>query len=290
MGSIVDSLTAWGDHVRPAEMVELAAACGLPVAVAAALLEQESGGGRNVWGSDAVSTGGAYMKGAPVTEQTYRAYRAALAARTAGQQGVGPCQLTSVDYQDAADRLGGCWDWRSNCTVGFRLLAGYIARWDLARAFRAYNGGQGTVTDPARYPSPAAHVYEQHAMAKYRTWVTRLGASSTLAATVADHPAAPLPAPTLGAPLEEDRMYIKCQPNPNGPILLALLHGPFFIGLGSPGEQHSADEEIKAGAPLQWVELGTWQELDRRSHAICDAPRTVAVVRDDTRSSAVPPA
>ena len=37
-------------------------------------------------------------------------------------QGVGPCQLTYWVLQDAADRLGGCWDWRCNVRVGFTLL------------------------------------------------------------------------------------------------------------------------------------------------------------------------
>lgn len=174
----VETLALWG-VLRAPEVAELADAAGLPLAAAAALLEQESGGGRNVWGADAVPTGGAYVKGAEVTEQTYRAYRRALAAGTAGQQGVGPVQLTAVGYQDAADALGGCWLPRCSTTVGFRLLAGYMRRWDLPRAFRAYNGGAGTVTDPARYPSPAAHSYEQQAMGKYARWADRLGAGST---------------------------------------------------------------------------------------------------------------
>lgn len=183
--SQVNSLSAWGT-LRPAEVVELAASAGLPLAAAAALLEQESGGGRNVWGSDRVATGGAYVKGAEVTESAYRAYRRALSAGTAGQQGVGPCQLTAVGYQDQADALGGCWMPRANVTVGLRLLAGYVARWDLARAFRAYNGGAGTVTDPRRYPSPAAHTYERAAMTKYTRWRDRLG--STAAAPVRPSP------------------------------------------------------------------------------------------------------
>lgn len=176
--SVVDSMAAWG-VMRAGEVVDVAAAVGLPLAAAAALLEQESGGGRNVFGSDGVPTGGAYVKGAEVTEQSYRAYRRALAAGTAGQQGVGPCQLTAVGFQDQADQLGGCWVPRANCTVGFRLLAGYTARWGPSLAFRAYNGGGGTVTDPNRYPSPDAHNYERQAMEKHARWADRLGAGST---------------------------------------------------------------------------------------------------------------
>ncbi len=178
------SLAAWG-ILRADEVVATAAAAGLPLAAAAALLEQESAGGHNVWGHDAVATGGAYVKGGPVDEASYRAYRAALAAGRAGQQGVGPCQLTARDYQDQADALGGCWLPVPNMRVGFGLLAGYARRWGLGPAFRAYNGGAGTVLDPARYPSPAAREYERKAMEKYGRWVTRLGPASTSSTTAA---------------------------------------------------------------------------------------------------------
>ena len=179
-----DTLTAWG-VLRAGDVVDIARAIGLDVALAAALLEQESGGGRNVWGSDAVPTGGTYVKGAGVTRSTYAAYRIALASRTAGQQGVGPCQLTSVSYQDQADRLGGCWSPGPNMRVGFAVLKGYVDRWGPGPALRAYNGGAGTVTDPARYPSPAAHAYERSAMAKLARWRDRLGPLSATAPAAA---------------------------------------------------------------------------------------------------------
>lgn len=175
-----DTLAAWG-ILRADDVVAIARAVGLDLAVAAALLEQESGGGRNVWGSDKVPTAGAYVMGAEVTEAAYHRYRLALASRTAGQQGVGPCQLTAVGFQDQADRLGGCWQPLPNMRVGFSTLAGYIARWGVGPAFRAYNGGAGTVTDPARYPSPAAHAYERQAMAKLARWRDRLGTTNTAA-------------------------------------------------------------------------------------------------------------
>ena len=52
-----------GGILRAAEVVDLAAA--------ATLLAVESGGGRNVWGSDGVSTGGIYVKGSEVTQAAY---------------------------------------------------------------------------------------------------------------------------------------------------------------------------------------------------------------------------
>jgi hypothetical protein len=180
--SAVDSLAAWG-ILRPADVVTLADAAGLALPLAAALLEQESGGGRNVWGHDSVATGGAYVKGAEVTEQAYRAYRAALAVRQAGQQGVGPCQLTSVGFQDAADKLGGCWLPVPNMRVGFGLLANYVRLWGPADALRAYNGGAGN----RRLGSNVnADRYSTEAMGRFARWTTRLGGDQDMPLTQAD--------------------------------------------------------------------------------------------------------
>lgn len=164
------SLTAWG-ILRPDDVVRIAAVTGLELAAACALLEQESGGGRNVWGSDGVPTGGAYVKGEPVDEASYRAYRAALASGRAGQQGCGPTQLTSVTYQDRADAAGGCWDPVANMCVGFALLATYARQWGIEAAFRAYNGGPGN-----RLPghNTNADRYAAQAMDRYRRWLDRL--------------------------------------------------------------------------------------------------------------------
>jgi hypothetical protein len=85
------------------------------------------------------------------------------------------------------------------------------------------------------------------------------------------------PAPPAPArhPLEDDVMYIRCQLNPSGPESIALLTGAMFVGLGSAKEIEDARRAMDAGAPFQWVERFTWQEFDRRSHALCDNPRPV---------------
>jgi len=152
-----------GGILRAAEVVELATTAGLDLAAAATLLIKESGGGRNVWGSDAVATAGTYVKGAEVTRTVYLAYKAAVQAGRAGRQGVGPCQLTYGPFQDRADALGGCWDWRVNVRVGFDILASGIKANGLRAGFRAYNGS-----------GPAAERYADDAMAKYQSWKTRL--------------------------------------------------------------------------------------------------------------------
>lgn len=149
--------------LRAPEVVELAAAAKLELAAACVLLEKESGGGRNVWGSDAVPTGGSYDKGSEVVRSDYLAYRAARLMGTAGQQGCGPTQLTLAAFQMQADAAGGCWDWRANCLTGFRILASLIRAHGVRGGFRRYNGS-----------GAAAERYADDAMKRLATWRTRL--------------------------------------------------------------------------------------------------------------------
>lgn len=164
-GDVV-SVLADGGILRPAEVVELAQETGLDLAAAATLLAKESGGGRNVWGHDPVNTGGLYTKGAEVTKAAYQAYK--FHRSQLGAQGVGPCQLTYPAYQDQADAIGGCWDWRCNVRVGFAILAEGIKTRGLREGFRAYNGS-GAI----------AERYANDAMARYVTWRTRLAGAVT---------------------------------------------------------------------------------------------------------------
>jgi hypothetical protein len=147
---------------RTAEVVELAAAAGLELAAAATLLEKESGGGHNVWGHDDVDTGGHYVKGAEVTKKAYDNYK--RDRHRLGAQGVGPTQLTLPDFQDRADKRGGCFDWRVNCSVGFEILAGHIKENGVHDGFRAYNGS-----------GPRAESYADDAVKKLAVWRSRLG-------------------------------------------------------------------------------------------------------------------
>ena len=87
MGTI--DVLSRGGILRAAEVVDLAAA--------ATLLAVESGGGRNVWGSDGVSTGGIYVKGSEVTQAACLRYKA---ARRAGG-GADPAHVARL--QDRAD-------------------------------------------------------------------------------------------------------------------------------------------------------------------------------------------
>lgn len=168
------AIRAWSDSAgakwqRIPEIVQYATATSLELAVACTLLQKESNG-RNVFGHDAVETGGTYVKGEPVTKEKYLAYKAwrdepnrrnrKLPSR---MQGVGPCQLTWWSYQDDADARGGCWVWEINLALGFEIFAGHLRTFDgdVWRAAKAYNGKDS---------------YADDFMVKHAQWVERLSA------------------------------------------------------------------------------------------------------------------
>ncbi|NYD40308.1 hypothetical protein [Nocardioides panaciterrulae] len=113
-----------------------ARAADIPLYVGCAFLQQETGGGRNVFGHDPTVFAGA----GEVTRSKYRAYKRAR-HRTGEVQGVGPMQLTWPTFQDRADRLGGAWRPYPNMLVGFRHLAQlHAAAGSWTGAAHDYNG------------------------------------------------------------------------------------------------------------------------------------------------------
>ncbi|MGZ4271638.1 MAG: hypothetical protein ACXVSX_20830, partial [Solirubrobacteraceae bacterium] len=156
---------------------------GLPVALACAVLEKETGF-RNVFGHDAVRNP---VKSPPggllaVTEDNYRQYLAHR-HRGLGNQGVGPMQLTSPSLQDRADQLGGCWQPGPNIRVGLEFLAGNIRRLGLRAGVVAYNGS-----------GPAAQRYGDDVLARARRWDARLRGAPP-PRPEPDHHDGPAPAP-----------------------------------------------------------------------------------------------
>jgi hypothetical protein len=152
---LIERLRAEG-ILRPQATVEEARRAGLPLPMACALLEKESGGGRNVFGHDPTIFVGA----GEVTAAKYRAYKSQRGARgQGGMQGVGPCQLTWWEFQDAADREGGCWRPEVNMRIGFRHLAALIKDSGPAVGARRYNGS-----------GPAAEAYSRDLLEKARRW------------------------------------------------------------------------------------------------------------------------
>lgn len=111
---------------------------GIPFHVLCAFLEQESYGGKNVFGHDPTIFVGAGR----VTKRKYLRYKAErdLYERKR-MQGVGPMQLTWWTFQDEADILGGCWKPYINMTVGAKILKDYwkaYKNWEVVGT--KYNG------------------------------------------------------------------------------------------------------------------------------------------------------
>lgn len=173
--SSAEVITAAGIQ-RANDIIEIASQVGLSLPVAVTLVQKESNG-RNVWGSDGVSTGGAYVKGGPVTKQNYEAYKALRKAGRIGMQGVGPTQLTWWEFQDRADAQGGCWDYRTNLRVGFEILRDLQARYGTREGFRRYNGS-----------GAAAEKYAADAMSKLSSWTSKLANRPTPAPKPAGRP------------------------------------------------------------------------------------------------------
>lgn len=132
---------------------------GLPLAIACALLDQESGGGYNVFGHDPVKP--PQIKGGWVTKERYTHYKV-LRKQGYGMQGVGPVQLTWWEFQDLADKYGGCWKVQFNMRVGFEHAAAMIKQYGERNGLKRYNG-----------TGPAAERYAVQVMGRVAIWRTR---------------------------------------------------------------------------------------------------------------------
>ncbi len=117
----------------------------MPLSLACAILEQETGGGANVFGHDPVQS----IQGGNVTRARY-AYYKARRKRGLGMQGVSSVQLTWFAFQDEADRLGGCWRPNINMYVGLCHLAMQIAAHGVHDGVKAYNGAGAAAENYAR--------------------------------------------------------------------------------------------------------------------------------------------
>lgn len=147
---------------------------GVPLSVAAALAEVESGG-RNVFGND---RGGVFSRpgrpDVPVTPERVAELRRRVAAGETSN-GIGPAQITWPPFFDRADAAGlDLADPEDNLTLGLTILAEH-ARGDLSpagleRAGTLYNAGTlaGGVTDYGRRLARAAAAWEERLSAGLR--------------------------------------------------------------------------------------------------------------------------
>jgi hypothetical protein len=139
-------------------VVQEAHAAGVPVSLALAVVEQESGG-RNVFGHDPTSSVPAGWKGGRVTRARYLQYKRNRAS--GGMQGVGPFQLTWWEFQDRADLMGGCWVPRNNIRVGLQILRANIAKHGRFAGIAAYNGSGDAAQNYARSVEARASVWRR---------------------------------------------------------------------------------------------------------------------------------
>lgn len=134
-------------------------AAGVPVSLAFAIFEHESGF-QAVFGHDPTIFVGAGL----VTKAKYIAYRnARRASGNREMQGVGYGQLTWWATQDAADREGGCWRTPANVRIALRALAANLKQYGLVLGVARYNGY-----------GPAADRYSAAVRARARVWHARL--------------------------------------------------------------------------------------------------------------------
>ncbi len=157
--TLIERLQA-GGIVHPKATVAEAQRAGLRLAIACAMLEKETAGGHNVFGHDPTIFVGA----GKVTKAKYQAYKQRrVASGNKSMQGVGPCQLTWYEFQDEADREGGCWRPEINIRIGFRHLAANIKLHGEAEGAKRYNG-----------TGKAAELYSADLLRKAKVWDDRL--------------------------------------------------------------------------------------------------------------------
>src|SRR3954467_7013177 len=136
-----------GGIVHPKVTVAEAQRAGLRLAIACAMLEKETAGGHKVFGHAPTIFAGAGQ----VTKTKYQAYKQRrVASGNKSMQGVGPCQLTWYEFQDEADREGGCWVPRYNMRIAFETLKSLTKQYGYADGIRRYNGAGSAA---ARYSS-----------------------------------------------------------------------------------------------------------------------------------------
>jgi hypothetical protein len=134
---------------------------GLPISLAFALVEHESGF-QNQFGHDR----GAWR---PADGKVTKSTVAELLRRVrlgGVSNGVGLTQLTYPPFIHRANQLGGAWLPKYQLRVGFEQLASLVKHYGVARGLAAYNAG-----DP---DNPTGRRYALAVLEKQRRWHQRL--------------------------------------------------------------------------------------------------------------------
>jgi hypothetical protein len=136
-------------------LIRWAKATGVQYSLALAICEQETGFA-NVFGHDPTIAKG-WGKVTKASYLTYKRMRGPTGR--GGMQGVGPMQLTWWEFQDRADKLGGCWLPSRNIRVGLEVLASNIRQHGRHTGIARYNG-----------TGSAAENYARSVESKQRRW------------------------------------------------------------------------------------------------------------------------
>lgn len=143
-------------------IIKAASSTGLELALACALVEQESGG-HNIFGIDHGSVGDVPpYSHHPVTKERVQRLRD-NGNYTHGMNGVGLTQITWWEFVERAERLGGAHIPLNQCLVGFKILVDYLGLYPYKEALAAYNAGESN-----RFS--VIHTYAEQVAAKHERW------------------------------------------------------------------------------------------------------------------------
>lgn len=184
-------ILAAGGLVNADLIVQAATATGIPLAIAAALIQKETGG-QNIYGHDGsvetgtgvfstkygpvVIGGTTYAQGSniPVTQGNFAEF---LRRVTAGAKsnGVGPAQITYSGYFKQAPDYP-FWDALANIRFGLTVLADYLnddfSDSSISSAGARYNGGTN--------PNGTALAYGADLLAQTKIWRAKLASASDI--------------------------------------------------------------------------------------------------------------
>lgn len=158
-GAIIDRHLGGNGQVIVAEARD----SGLDLALACALVEQESGG-RNIFGCDHGPIGDS----PPYCHQPVTKERVKALIDSPYMNGIGLTQITWWEFVLEAERMGGADLPSVQCRFGFKLLKGYVDKYGLQAGAAAYNAGEGNRMS-------VFNTYGASVLAKYQAWKERLG-------------------------------------------------------------------------------------------------------------------
>ncbi len=173
MPTTTDVLTQ-GGLVNVTSLVTAAGQVGVPIHVAAAFAEQESGG-QNIYGHDKF---GVFTKpqgvNLPVTKENFAEFFQKVVVQGRRSNGVGPMQITYPGYFPMAAKQNlRLWLPLENFLFGFGVISGFLATnytdTSISRAGQRYNSGSPT----------GAPDYGKSVVRRAAVWRTRLAGVTT---------------------------------------------------------------------------------------------------------------